>query len=72
MRDVKKAQLESGAATLATGLEGEQLLTDAQMARTNAAFELRKATADAGRALGLFVTAGGSAAPCCGPAPARN
>ena len=68
-REVSAARREAGAVTLAAALEGEQLLTDAAMARTNAAFGLRKAAADAARALGLFVNAGGPRAPCCGPAP---
>jgi len=67
---VRAAQREAGAATLAALLEAEQALCDARMARTDAAFELRKATVDVGRALGSYVNAGGPSRS--GPAPARH
>lgn len=72
MWKVRAAQREAGEATLSSALEGEQLLSDARMARTNAAFELRKASADVARALGSFVNAGGPDPSCCGPVPAGN
>jgi outer membrane protein TolC len=56
MRELKKTQYEEGAATLASSLEGEQMLTDALMGRTNASFELRKSEANVARALGFLAT----------------
>jgi hypothetical protein len=60
------------AARRSAARRGGAVTAAAEASVANAAFGLRKAAADAARALGLFVNAGEPAPPCCGQAPEGN